>query len=543
MPELAAIYTRISRDMKGERIGVENQRAECEKLAASKGFEVYRVYEDNDIGASAQTDKNKVRTEWLQMLDDVRAGKFRYVIAYSASRLTRKPSDLDELVSLARDPNIGLKYLTVVSGADDLLTADGLIMARVKNAFDAGESDRTSERVKLFNAKSALEGKKNRTKYRPFGWNEDQDTLRHDEADLIREAVRQILAGASISEIQDRWNKAKVPTTTGRTEWDWAGVKRVTLGWRVAGVRTHRDSRTGKDEPVKKADGSYVIGQWPAIITQDERERALAILERRSRRKVRTGSWLLSGLVICGECGGRMYGALKRGDFPSTYQCKPGSSHVAIHAAKLEEIVYSQLVFRLLDQRQADLEAGDAELPAQPKEWGGQERLTTVNERIAEGMRAWGDGLIDGSVIFAEIERLHEQRRALEKDRAAFAAEQARPVVEVTSADDTVAGVMQTLYGIDPVTGERHEPSFEAKRALLMSEVEVVRVAKGERGRASQSPSNFQRRIHINWRERRSGLRTVSGRAVTTTGDAVADDLTDEPVTARTMTPSEGEHS
>src|SRR6476469_4142823 len=102
--EPAAVYVRISDDVEGRALGVARQTDDGSALAASLGCSVVKVYSDNDISAS--TLSKKTRPEYEALLTDVRAGRVRVVIAYSNSRLTRRPRELEDLIDLHRETGV-----------------------------------------------------------------------------------------------------------------------------------------------------------------------------------------------------------------------------------------------------------------------------------------------------------------------------------------------------------------------------------------------------------------------------------------------------
>src|ERR1700733_2968074 len=97
-PVRAAIYCRISSDRDGEALGVERQQEDCRELAERLGSEGAQgdVFVDNDISAS--TLSNKPRPEYEAMLRAVRAGQLDAILAYSNSRLTRRPAEWITLI-------------------------------------------------------------------------------------------------------------------------------------------------------------------------------------------------------------------------------------------------------------------------------------------------------------------------------------------------------------------------------------------------------------------------------------------------------------
>ncbi len=99
MPANAAIYCRISRDAEGEAIGVGNQEATCRALAEAAGLEVVNVYIDNDRGASSLSKKS--RPDYEAMVKAATEGAFDTIIAYSMSRVTRRPMEWEILIDLA----------------------------------------------------------------------------------------------------------------------------------------------------------------------------------------------------------------------------------------------------------------------------------------------------------------------------------------------------------------------------------------------------------------------------------------------------------
>ena len=132
-PIRACLYLRISNDPDGEREGVDRQEEDGRKLAANRGAEIVRVYMDNDIGASDLS--KKPRIDYPRMLADAEAGEFDVIIAYSNSRITRRPRELEDLIQLHERTGGRVRIWTCVSGDDDLSTADGQMVARFE-AFD-----------------------------------------------------------------------------------------------------------------------------------------------------------------------------------------------------------------------------------------------------------------------------------------------------------------------------------------------------------------------------------------------------------------------
>lgn len=283
---LALIYSRISSDPEGRAVGVERQEADCEELAARYGYTVAGVYRDNDVSAS--TKSNKKRVGFDQMVERVRQGDVAAVLAYSNSRLTRRPREFEDLIDLHHET--GILFRTVVSGDDDLSTADGRMVARIKAGVDAAEAERTSERVVRAKADMLTRGV-----YcggpRPFGYDSDGMTILEAEAELIRSAAERILDGSGLHTLAREWNEAGILTPKGNP-WRNESLRKVLLRPRTAGL--------------SNAPGGHVEAAWPAILPVDRWEAVRAILLDPSRRTNQLGGearWLLTGIAVCGLDG------------------------------------------------------------------------------------------------------------------------------------------------------------------------------------------------------------------------------------------------
>lgn len=494
----AAIYCRISRDAEGDQLGVQRQETLCRKLAESRELSIIEIYTDNDVGASDETG-NKPRTNYTRMLKDARAGKFQYILAYSTSRLTRRITEFEELIKLYDEH--GIQYRMVDSGNVDLETPHGIFIARTLANAAALESGQISARQKAAFQQSRFAGKAKRHRQRPFGYEDDAVTIRETEAEQIREAVEEIKQGASITAICREWEKAGIKTAAGKAEWQWAPMKRMLLGWRNVGIRTYRQQvpdpknhskKIRKDMPLVNEDGSYVKAEWDAIISLEDREDALAMLQKRSLEKTREGKWLLSGLVRCAECGTKMYGQLTG---TPTYSCKNGG-HNAITAERLEQWVEAEVTSRIANRMQKRAEQGSADKSVEPEEWPKQNELADVTSRISELMEAYTDRQLSGDVVFAQVNRLEDKQKTLRNERERFYAQQIQPSTQYADFDEVMDWVLDNVAS----QTTDNDQKFNLKKRHIKREVDTVIVKKGERGRAGWGMATFDR-IEILWNE------------------------------------------
>lgn len=433
----AGIYCRISRDAEEEGLGVARQEQDCRDLATRLGLDAVEVYVDNDISAS--TLSRKSRPAYARLLADATAGRIDAVLSYSNSRLTRRPRELEDLIDL--HAATGVVISTVVSGMDDLSTADGRLTARIKANVDASEAERTAERVVRAHKQIAESGR-----YigpRPFGYDFATDdhgrvltgkakqlVVNSVEAEAIKEAVRRVLAREAIWSIANDFNARGIETASGG-QWHTQTFRRMLLRWVHAGYRKHQrfeDGRFVGTEELHKAG-------WDAIIDRATHEQVVARLTDPNRRTSRSteAKYLLTSIAECGACGGylvgtaefryRVKGSYVRKDgtrspdktrvYQPSYKCPhAGCQKVSRRMNTVDEFV-TRVVVELLERE--GLNATGADTAAAES---ARERIAALEAKLALITDEWtADKITDGQMtratatlrpqLDAELARLH----------------------------------------------------------------------------------------------------------------------------------------
>ncbi|NEN07762.1 recombinase family protein [Diaminobutyricibacter tongyongensis] len=281
----AAIYCRISSDPEGFALGVQRQEDMCRALAARLGLVVAAVFVDNDVSASSRS--NKARPEYAAMLRRARLNEFGVIVAYSNSRLTRRPQEFNELIDAAVKHQVRIS--TVASGEFDLNTADGRAVARTIAAWDAAESDRLSERVKAAADQRAASGRFHGGPA-PLGFRVRNKTLvvAPAEAKLIRSAIARIIAGDSTYAIVKDWNAKRVPTRRVK-RWSAMVLRQAVCNPALIGL-----NKAG-------------VPSWDPIVDLATFTTVVDVLSERGRHDVPyERSSLGGGLTHCGRCGARL---------------------------------------------------------------------------------------------------------------------------------------------------------------------------------------------------------------------------------------------
>lgn len=411
----AAVYCRISKDDEGRELGVTRQREDCEALAARLGLEVVDTYTDNDIGASTRS--RKPRPEYARMLADARAGRFDVILAYTNSRLTRRPMELEALIQLHEKH--GTRLQTVASGSADLSTADGRQYARIQASIDAGEAERTAERVARAALQSAQAGG-NSGGPRAFGWAADKVSLDPTEAALLRQAVADVLDGRTTHAIVREWNAAGIKTARG-IEWSAQNLRTVLRSPRLAGWRVYQGGIAVDKQ------GQPVRGRFEPLLEDAEWRAVIAALTTPAKRSVypRRGArqYLLSGLMRCAECGQVMFGCREdraNGRTTHVYSCSntttraDGAHSNTINGETVEQIVVdlvisaSELITAVpIHERTPERERID-ELQA---------NIAAHDEMIDDIMAAYRARQISAATAFKNVAEMEESRDRIAAER------------------------------------------------------------------------------------------------------------------------------
>lgn len=380
-----ALYERISDDREGKRLGVKRQDKDGRKLIAKLDLKLVEehVYTDNDISAGPTS--KKYRADYERMLQAVRDRKIEVVVAYSTSRLTRRPREAEDLIDLALE--YGLILIFVKSPYYDLTTADGREAFRKDAARDTGEVDRLQERIarqKLEDAEGGLWNGGTRTYgygkvvgYDPVAEKDilDYNALVEHEVEVLKECKPRTLGGESSTYIVRDLNTRGEPSAKGK-KWTQNTYKRTMLLERyvIFDAAGHDPECTCLDNP--EGNGTRLHHEerhravWPGIFTTEDHEMLRTVfgainVKWSNNGKIKGRTYLLSGLTECGGawpdgryCGADMYGQGKKygGKYVRRYAGKKWNNHgeqvccnTVFRIAEPVELLVSEAVLERFD--------------------------------------------------------------------------------------------------------------------------------------------------------------------------------------------------
>jgi site-specific DNA recombinase len=424
MTQTAAIYTRISKDRDNNAEGVARQEKLAKELAERRGFSKVVIFTENDVSASTRS--TKPRPKYAEMMSRALSGEFGAIVAYSYSRLTRRPQEFNDLIDLAERQ--GVKIMTIASGEFDLNLASGRAVARTVAAWDAAEAEQTSERIKAQKKQRAENGEWHGGAA-PYGYraSDKKLTVEPAEAENVAEAVRRILVGDTLHSIVAEWNLQGRPTRTGK-HWRQSNLCSILMNVSLLGVTK-----------------SGVTG-WEPIIERSDFDRLQGVFANPSRKSthspgVRGGKYSMGGgLTVCAVCGKRLIthtrsvpggenrvvlACLKRVNGPDAkHPTNPKTGRdtlrVSVDHARLERYVLEAVTHGLQANPRLALGLGERDPESEKKVRQLKSQRDGLNEQRSRAGDAYVRGLLQESDFDAhtvririELETIQDQLNAL----------------------------------------------------------------------------------------------------------------------------------
>lgn len=317
------IYARYSSALQNAR-SIDDQIAVCRERAEREGWQIVDVFTDYAISGAAGIDEAQ-RPGLNAMLARVEAGGIDQVLAESTDRIARHLGD--SIAIRERLEFAGARLFTLSDGQVDEVTGTfkGLMDSRFRKELGAKIKRGQRGAVKEGRAPAGLA-----YGYRKANRLDERGELIRglraidpDQAEIVREIFARYAAGESARAIAADLNMRGVPGPRGggwrastivgdRKRRDGILQNRLYVGelvhMRTAKV-THPADRRIRIRPNPESD--WIIQSVPelAIIDRQAFEQAQAVRNRYEGQRpeaARRPKRLLSGLVVCGVCGGQI---------------------------------------------------------------------------------------------------------------------------------------------------------------------------------------------------------------------------------------------
>ncbi len=336
---LAAIYARYSSDNQREE-SIDAQIRAINEYAQKNGHTIVKIYTDE--ARSATTDN---RPQFLQMIKDSATGLFNAVIVHKLDRFSR--DRYDSAFYKRQLKKNGVKLVSVLENLDD--SPESIILESVLEGMAEYYSANLSREVMKGMKETALQCKHNGGTP-PLGYDVMPDktyAVYESEASIIRKIFEMYAAGKGYNEIIDTLNAEGCRSKSGRP-FGKNSLHDILRNEKYTGTyifnRTIRKTGGKRNNHLSKSEEDIIRVEngIPSIIPKElwnEVTRKMNGNKRARAANSAKDSYLLSGLIFCGECNGGMYGQRKfSGRNKNKYRCYTCGTRYRSHTRSMKSV-------------------------------------------------------------------------------------------------------------------------------------------------------------------------------------------------------------
>ena len=437
----AVIYARYSSDLQREA-SIEDQVRQCRARLDAEGWQLAATYTDH-----AMSGASRLRPGYQKLLEDARAGAFDVVVAEALDRLSR---DQEYVAALYKQLTFaGIRLVTLAEGEINELHVG------LKGAMNALLLKDVAMKVRR-----GLEGRVRQGRSGgglSFGYEVVKETdasgepmrggrrIVEHESEIVRRIFAEFALGRSPRAIARDLNRQGVPGLRG-TAW---GPSTIYGNWRrgtgilnnelYAGrlvwnrQRFVKDPVSGKRQARPNPEKAWVVEEvpelrivaddlWQRVKHRQQERRDAVVAEDAGVRpeRARRPSYLLSGLLSCGACGGGFakisthhYGcsnARNRGTCDNLLTIRRDVVEASVLEGLKRHLMHPDLVREFIAEYHAELNRRSAGRDREQQRLKAE--LARVERQIAEIIAAIKDGLRTASMR-EELEALEAKRTAL----------------------------------------------------------------------------------------------------------------------------------
>lgn len=346
-------YTRVSTEMQVDGFSLDGQYEEIEKFCKQRGYTIVRHYSDK--GKSGKTIVN--RPEFKRMLEDVQLEQdcVDYVVVFKLSRFGRSLVDTINSLQVLTDHNVAL---LTVDNCIDTSNAMGKLMLTILASVAEMEVENINEQTFLGRQQKAREGKWNGG-FAPYGYRiSDGKTcepgilvIEEEEAKIVRKiydlyTLKHLGVAGIVTEFFEQGIEKTPRHNSKLTFMNRKFIADVLSNpvycGKIAYGRRHTekpDKKTGKRATVFTKDYILAQGRHTAIISEEQFREAERIRNERApkivKRSDNDNAHLLSTLIVCPCCGGKLYGNTTRKKRPGGGEYKDYHFYACKHRLKV----------------------------------------------------------------------------------------------------------------------------------------------------------------------------------------------------------------
>lgn len=350
-----AIYVRVSTLHQIDKDSLPMQKQDL--IAYAKlmlGTDDVVIFED-----AGYSGKNTDRPKFQEMMSQIRTGTFTHLLVWKIDRISRNLLDFATMYNELKD--LGVIFVSK-NEQFDTSTAMGEAMLKIILVFAELERNMTSERVTATMISRASNGQWNGgripygyewdTEDQVFSYNSDEYNivhLIHDKYEEMRSLVREA-----------RWLNEKGYRTRAGNLWSPVSLLIILRSIFYCGDYQYNRLKEGdRQRPKDKTEWITVTDHHPAIVSREQKERIISILDANSRLCKNRNMYksakhihIFASLMYCGNCGkpmGATPAAAKKDWQYSKYSCSTRrQSATACNGKSVSDPIIGEFVFNYI---------------------------------------------------------------------------------------------------------------------------------------------------------------------------------------------------
>ena len=450
----AGLYVRVSTMNQVDKDSLKTQESRLRAYCQANGYEVREEFVYRDKGMSG---KDIDRPELERLMEDCKKGRVHVVLVSSLERITRSIRDFIKLIDFFLEHKIRFVSISQNFDSDNpfgrFMRDMFVLLARLERETVAqrvatdmhhraslgkwnggntpyGYTTYGRELSRLI--KSGMSENRAREKAAQLAPEPKKLCMNPEEAKVVKRIFETFISTKSIRKTVDSLNSSGVKPRSGR-KWAVATVHKIlnspVCTGKISYGKTRTDLETGRFLKVEKEGWKVVPGEHTPIIPEKLFDSAQEILRSRSRKPTRAShSYLLSGLLRCGKCGGPMHGASffkkSSGKEYSYYKCQNNETKgpsvctgLSFPSKRIDGFVVKELMDLYKDK--AFLQHKEKTLAAMKKSLKPEKNRETLQalksaekdlgKKVETLMEGWESGLFEKADFTREYEKLKAQ--------------------------------------------------------------------------------------------------------------------------------------
>lgn len=269
------------------------------------------------------------RKDLDKLLRKAAKGKIDYIITKSISRVSRDTLEVLKIVRFLRERGINMNF---ENEKLDSIKVDKEFEITLRGMLAQDESRNLSENIQ-WGIQRKFEKGEIFTKYKNFmGYTyvDGEIVIVPEQAEVVRKIFNLYLQGQSLGQIKAYLEAQGIKTVTGKDDWNAKTIRDMLMNEKYKGdtmlQKTFtKDFMTGKkSKNIGQRNRYYVKDSHPAIVSAEVFDKVQEEIAKRSRfvRKEDgseeasgkyNGKYLLSNLLVCGDCGASYRRRTERG--------------------------------------------------------------------------------------------------------------------------------------------------------------------------------------------------------------------------------------